>query len=100
MKNLRSALIFYGVEIDNAKSVRVLQENLNLYFLGKAISDKTSYGKMKDNYPFIIFSSSTIDKAIQNDDWYFVFYGLLINLIINAVPNPFLFDKSDSVKRT
>lgn len=55
---------------------------------------------MKDDYPFIIIYSSTIDKAIQNDDWNFVFYGLLINLIINAVPNPFSFDKSDSVKRT
>ena len=90
LKNLRSALIFYGVEIDNAKSACVLPENLNLYFLGKAISDKTSHGKMKDNYPFMIFSSSTIEKAIQNNDWNFVFYALPFNLIINAVRNPYL----------
>lgn len=96
IKNLRTYLIKYGVEIDLNSKTTILPENLKNFDIGKAVSDMTQKGKMKDNYPFEIFAQSHIIKAIENNNWEFVFYALPINLIINAIRNPYL---SNSIRK-
>lgn len=58
--------------------------------MGKALLDKTSHGKMKDSYPFTIYSTTNINIAIEKGDWNFVFYAVPLNLLINADRNPYL----------
>lgn len=45
---------------------------------------------MKDHYPLTLFSSETIEAAIKNNKWDFVFYATPFNFIINAIRNPFI----------
>lgn len=88
LKIFRSNLVKYGVEVENKNSVTVLPENLESYCTGKALTDVSQHGKMKDCYPLEIFSSSHINEAIEHGDWNFVFYALPFNLLINAIRNP------------
>ena len=70
LKNFRSNLVKYGIEIDHKNSVAITPELLQSYQMGKAIADLSSHGKMKDCYPLTIFSSKHILKAMENNDWH------------------------------
>lgn len=57
LKTFRSNLVKYGIEIDHKCSVSVKPDSLQLFQLGKALTDKSTHGKMKDCYPLKIYSS-------------------------------------------
>ncbi|KAK8858330.1 hypothetical protein M9Y10_039614 [Tritrichomonas musculus] len=90
IKILRSNLVKYGLVLDYKNSVALRKEELNEYKMGKALEDMSSHGKMKDSYPFEIFSSTYILKAIDKKQWSFIFYSIPFNLIINSIRNPHL----------
>ena len=90
LKIFRSNLVKYGIEIDHKCSVAVTPDSLQSFQLGKALTDKSTHGKMKDCYPLKIYSSKNNLKAINDKDWAFIFYSLPFNLMINSVCNPHL----------
>ena len=56
--------------------------------MGKSLFDLSTQAKMKDSYPFDIFSSENIIKVNKYIDYSFIFYSLPFNLLINAIRNP------------
>lgn len=86
----RSNFVKYGVVIDNDNSASITKDQMESLEIGKALTDLTSHGKMKDQYPLEIYSADNILKSIENGNWNFVFYSLPFNLMINAIRNPYI----------
>lgn len=79
IKNLRSYLIKYGVEIDHFYKATVFPESLVNFDMKKALTDITQSGKMKDSYPLEIFAEKNILKVIESENWdFFIIRYLLI----------------------
>ena len=89
-KIFRSNFVKYGVVLENNNAAFITPEMLQNYDLGKVLSDMTSHGKMKVNFPLELYSSDHIIQAINENNWNFVFYSLPFNLMINSVRNPFI----------
>ena len=90
LKILRSDLVKYGLVVDNKNTIALRKDQLLDYNMGKALIDLSSHSKMKDHYPLEIFSSKNILKAMEKNNWHFIFYSIPFNLMINAIRNPFL----------
>ena len=88
LKLFRNNIVKSGIVIENKNSITVLPESLEKYGMGKALTDRSQHGKMKDCYPLEMFSSKHISEAIERGDWNFVFYSLPMNLMVNAIRNP------------
>lgn len=84
----------HSIKLFRSKLVKseVIINDLNdpAYNLGKTLYDLKQNGKMKDSYPMTLFSSETIENAIKNYQWDFVFYVTPFNFIVNAIRNPFI----------
>lgn len=90
IKILRSNLAKYGVEVDSRSHATILPETLGEYEMGNTLTDLTQHGKMKDCYPLELFAERHIHKALETKNWNFIYYSLPINLLTNAIRNPYL----------
>lgn len=90
IKLLRSYFAKSGIIINDYSASKPKDLNDEEYNLGKTLIDLTQASKMKDYYPLTLFSSETMEVAIKNNKWDFVFYAVPFNFLINAIRNPYL----------
>lgn len=78
LKMLRSNLVKCGLAVDNKNIISLKKDQLLDYNMGKALIDLSSHVKMKDHYHLEIFPSKNILKAIDENNWSFIFTQFLL----------------------
>lgn len=88
IKLLRSYFLEEKVHLDIRSNISIKPTEMDKYNLGHVLSDVSSIGRMKDAYPLELFSTDTILKSIDFNDFQILFFILPFNLMIESLKNP------------
>lgn len=88
IKLLRSYFLEEKVHLDIRSNISINPNEMLKYDLGHVLSDVSSIGRMKDAYPLELFSTETLLKSIEFNDFHILFFILPFNLLIESLKNP------------
>lgn len=88
IKLLRSYFLEEKVHLGIRSNISIKPSEMEKYNLGHVLSDVSSIGRMKDAYPLELFSTDTILKSIEFNDYHILFFILPFNLMIESLKNP------------
>ena len=89
LKNARSRLLGGPLTLSCDGRNSFTAESMNeILQLGAALTDRSSYAKMRDIFPLEIFTLENVVKLVESEEWVMAFYLLPYALWVSAVRNP------------